>query len=115
MAARAYRTCLECGDPITGRSDKKFCSDYCRTNYNNRRLEASHSYIRRVNSILLKNKRVLDYMKASQSKSIPLSLAREMGFCQEFHTSESRQGRKRIYHVYERKFLIQNNYLFLTE
>ena len=29
-------TCIECGATLTGRSDKKFCSDYCRATYHNR-------------------------------------------------------------------------------
>ncbi|MGM9774974.1 MAG: DUF2116 family Zn-ribbon domain-containing protein [Candidatus Egerieousia sp.] len=31
-----YRTCPVCGGRITGRIDKKFCSDDCRSYYNNR-------------------------------------------------------------------------------
>ena len=29
-------TCLECGEKIIGRSDKKFCNDACRNSYNNK-------------------------------------------------------------------------------
>ena len=29
------RECLECREPVKGRVDKKFCSDYCRNAYNN--------------------------------------------------------------------------------
>ena len=28
------KRCLECGDVIKGRADKKFCDDQCRSNYN---------------------------------------------------------------------------------
>lgn len=27
------RTCLNCNDPFEGRTDRKFCSDYCKSNY----------------------------------------------------------------------------------
>ena len=30
------KQCLECGDKIVGRIDKKFCSDGCRNAYNNK-------------------------------------------------------------------------------
>ena len=30
------KTCLECGEKIVGREDKKFCSDGCRNAYNNK-------------------------------------------------------------------------------
>lgn len=29
------KKCLECGEKIVGRADKKFCNDYCRNAYNN--------------------------------------------------------------------------------
>ena len=51
--------CPECGDKIIGRSDKKFCSDHCRNSYNNRKNKDSAKLLRDVNSILLKNHRIL--------------------------------------------------------
>jgi len=30
------KTCLECGETLVGRADKKFCDDQCRSNYNNK-------------------------------------------------------------------------------
>ena len=30
------KTCLNCGEEINGRVDKKFCCDYCRNHYNNK-------------------------------------------------------------------------------
>lgn len=27
------KQCLKCGEHIEGRMDKKFCSDYCKSNY----------------------------------------------------------------------------------
>lgn len=36
MAKIEEKTCLECGEKIIGRADKKFCSDQCRISYNNR-------------------------------------------------------------------------------
>jgi len=51
--------CLDCGEPITGRMDKKFCSDMCRNNYNNRLNSEVTNYVRNVNNILRKNRRIL--------------------------------------------------------
>lgn len=47
--------CLECGDKILGRSDKKFCNDSCRNSYNNRQRKASTQELRKINDILRKN------------------------------------------------------------
>jgi hypothetical protein len=51
--------CLECKSTFSGRSDKKFCSDYCRNSYNNRKNSITSNYIRRVNYVLKKNRRIL--------------------------------------------------------
>jgi hypothetical protein len=29
------KKCLACNKTLRGRADKKFCDDYCRSNYNN--------------------------------------------------------------------------------
>ena len=52
-------TCPECGYKIIGRSDKKFCCDHCRNSYNNRKNKDTSKLLRDVNSILLKNHRIL--------------------------------------------------------
>jgi len=53
------KKCLDCGETITGRADKKFCSDMCRNNYNNRQNSEVTNYVRNVNAILRKNRRIL--------------------------------------------------------
>ena len=51
--------CLECDEPIKGRSDKKFCNDGCRNSYNNRERRSVNNEVRNVNRALSKNYRVL--------------------------------------------------------
>lgn len=53
------KNCLACGKPIKGRSDKKFCDDYCRNNYNNQLKAADSGIVRLVNNALAKNRRIL--------------------------------------------------------
>ncbi|NLA50287.1 MAG: DUF2116 family Zn-ribbon domain-containing protein [Bacteroidales bacterium] len=53
------KKCLDCGDSIRGRIDKKFCSDQCRNNYNNRLNRDSNNFIRNVHGLLRKNRRIL--------------------------------------------------------
>jgi predicted nucleic acid-binding Zn ribbon protein len=53
------KICPVCGDPIVGRIDKKFCSDHCRNEFNNRRNCNSSDVIRNVNKILRNNHRIL--------------------------------------------------------
>ena len=81
------RSCLECGEKILGREDKKFCSDGCRNAYNNKMNKDSNNLMRNVNNKLRKNYRILTELnpegKAKASKTKLLS----KGFDFEFFTS----------------------------
>ncbi len=43
-------TCVECGEEIKGRADKKFCSDQCRSAFNNRLNSDATNFIRNINT-----------------------------------------------------------------
>ncbi len=53
------RECLECGEPLRGRADQKFCNDLCRNAYNNKKFGAATNYMRKINRILKKNHAIL--------------------------------------------------------
>jgi hypothetical protein len=55
----AEKKCLECGEKITGRVDKKFCSDPRRIAYNNRLNSDNTNLVRNINNTLRKNRRIL--------------------------------------------------------
>ena len=52
--------CLTCNKPLKGRTDKKFCDDYCRNTYNNQLKAASINLVRNINNALGKNRRILE-------------------------------------------------------
>lgn len=52
--------CLACGKPVKGRTDKKFCDDYCRNSYNNQLRSRTTNLMRNINHSLGKNRRVLE-------------------------------------------------------
>jgi predicted nucleic acid-binding Zn ribbon protein len=54
------KACMACGKPVKGRSDKKFCDDYCRNAFNNQLKGGENNYIRNINNILRKNRRILE-------------------------------------------------------
>jgi len=54
------RTCLNCGEPIRGRVDKKFCDDSCRNSYNNQQTALTTNLIRNVNNTLKRNRNILE-------------------------------------------------------
>ena len=54
------RLCLNCDKPVKGRTDKKFCDDYCRNNYNNQLKSNTINLVRNINNALGKNRRILE-------------------------------------------------------
>jgi hypothetical protein len=70
--------CLDCGEPLKGRIDKKFCDDYCRNHYNNiqKAKSTQNNAVRMINNFLLRNRRILesllpageDKMKANRDR-----------------------------------------------
>lgn len=61
--------CLECGEKIIGRSDKKFCNDSCRNTYNNHQNKNSSNLMRNVNNRLRKNYRILGENRFTDGKA----------------------------------------------
>ncbi len=56
------KLCLNCDKPVKGRTDKKFCDDYCRNNYNNQLKSNTINLVRNINNALGKNRRILEDM-----------------------------------------------------
>jgi hypothetical protein len=53
------RLCQHCEKPLRGRTDKKFCDDYCRNAFNNKQNSDQSNLIRNINNILRRNRRIL--------------------------------------------------------
>ena len=52
-----------------GRMDKKFCSDHCRSAYNNRLNKDSKNLVRNINNRLRKNYRILSRFELKEGKT----------------------------------------------
>ncbi|NLA24872.1 MAG: hypothetical protein GX879_07895 [Bacteroidales bacterium] len=74
------RKCLECGDEIFGRVDKKFCGDQCRNTYNNRLNQDNTNLIRNVNRILKKNRRILEMLNTKGTTKVHKQKLIDEGF-----------------------------------
>lgn len=110
------RVCLECGDKLKGRKDQKFCSDYCRNVYNNRLNEDASNYVRRINNILRKNRRILDKLNPEGKKTVDAITLAEEGF--NFHyftnTYETKKGTV-YYFCYEQGYTrLEDNQFMLV-
>jgi hypothetical protein len=74
------RACTYCGEELTGRSGKQFCSTKCRAARNNQLRKENNKYVDKVNSILLKNRNILLSL-APEGKTVVSSLYLEaLGF-----------------------------------
>lgn len=81
------KNCLECGDKIIGREDKKFCSDGCRNAYNNKINKDSTNLMRNINNKLRKNYRVLSDLNPEGKAKTTRTKLLSKGFDFEFFTS----------------------------
>lgn len=66
------RTCLTCNKIIRGRSDKKFCDDYCRSAYNNKHSITRHRLIRIITNLIIKNRKILEKWDSKRENPVPL-------------------------------------------
>ena len=101
------RYCRECGALITGRADKKFCSDMCRTSFHNREYRRKKKEVADVNSILAVNRRILEELSGKGITGLPLSDPRMQSFCTGHYTSAEQKGKHTIYHCYEYSYVIK--------
>lgn len=79
--------CLECGEKIIGRTDKKFCNDACRNAYNNKQNKDSSNLMRNVNNKLRKNYRILREINIDGKAKTAKSKLDGLGFDFDYFTN----------------------------
>jgi len=111
------KNCLECGEPIKGRIDKKFCSDYCRNAYNNKVNKDSKNLVRNINNHLRKNYAILSKLNVSGKTSLPKSKLLEHNFDFSLFTSMYTTKNGNVYYyVYDQGYLkLENDYILLIK
>ena len=111
------KKCQECCRDIIGRSDKRFCSDQCRTSYNNRLNSDRTNYMRKVNRILRKNRKILQELNPNGKTKVHRRKLLAAGFNFTFHTNvyTTKTGNSYFF-CYEQGYLsLEENYLMLVE
>lgn len=108
------KKCLECGDKVIGRIDKKFCSDYCRNAFNNKVNKESKNLIRNTNNRLRKNYKVLSDLNISGKTKVTRRKLFDKGFDFKFITSIyiTKAGNTYFY-VYDQGYLELENEMYL--
>ena len=110
------KQCKTCGESILGRSDKKFCSDQCRTSYNNLQYRSENNYVRKINRVLKNNRRILSELNPHGKTKTHLNELTTAGFNFEFFTSiyKTKTGNT-YYFCYEHGYLaLENNFYALV-
>lgn len=110
------KQCIECGDEFTGRIDKKFCSDQCRNTYNNNQNKDAINYVRNVNNILRKNRRILSELNPGGKAKVMKSQLAAKGYNFNYHTGiyHTKTGKTYIYCYDYGYFEIEKDYLMLV-
>ena len=86
--------CLECGEKIIGRSDKKFCNDACRNAYNNKQNKDSTNLMRNINNKLRKNYRILTEVNIDGKTKVAKSKLDSLGFDFDYFSNASGKSRR---------------------
>ena len=113
------RTCLACGEPLKGRADKKFCDDYCRNAYHNRLNSDDNNYVRNVNNILRRNRRILEEIIPHGQETAKASKAKlhEKGFQLKYFTNTYTNKKGTVYYFcYEFGYLpLEHDWFFIVK
>jgi hypothetical protein len=101
------RLCMDCGTALKGRSDKKFCDDLCRSNYNNRLKSEDNSFLKQVNSILKRNRNVLEKLNPDGKTKVTRDKLLKAGFNFSYFTHTYQTQKGTLYHFcYEYGYLV---------
>lgn len=98
------RICKMCKKPIVGRSDKIFCSVYCKTEYHHKLNKVTSVAVSDINKILARNRSILlEVMgKNTTQKKIPRLTLDKKKFNYKYHTHTHKNQYKKLYiHVYD--------------
>jgi predicted nucleic acid-binding Zn ribbon protein len=92
------KECLACGKVLHGRSDKKFCNDYCRNAYNNSLKAVTTTVVRNINNALLKNRRILEAVLGEEEmQKVPKDKLLQQGFQFRYHTHTYANKKGNVY------------------
>lgn len=113
------KLCLTCEKPLKGRTDKKFCDDYCRNNYNNQLKAGTINMVRNINNALGKNRRILEALFADGEEMTKTTQEKllQKGFQFKYitHLYNNKKGNT-YYFCYDLGYLpLENNWFLIVK
>ena len=115
---KEQKLCLECGESIKGRADKKFCDDQCRSLYNNKANSDTTAEMRNINNALRKNRRILESIVHEDGKAkISKAKILDKGFNFKYHTQTHTTKKGDTYKLcYDYGYLaIENDFMLVLK
>jgi hypothetical protein len=113
------KNCQACNKPIRGRTDKKFCDDYCRNAYNNQLKADSNNMVRNINNALRKNRRILEELLPANESMVKINLEKllRQGFLFKYLTHTYTNQKGNVYHFcYEYGYLpLEGNWYLIVK
>jgi hypothetical protein len=95
------KKCLACNKTLRGRADKKFCDDYCRSNYNNLQKikDKPDEFVKGINNTLLKNRKILLSIlpETEEMAKVTANKLLEKGFVFKYHTHTYKNKKDQVY------------------
>lgn len=104
------RYCHHCHHLIRGRTDKKFCNDYCRNSHHNRLNSEGNRYVRNINHCLLRNRRILEnfFIARQGITAVSRHTLLGVGFSFRYFTHSSQQRNGQLCHFcYEYGYVLK--------
>lgn len=101
------RRCLGCQDEVKGRSDRKFCSDYCRSLYHYEQNKSkADSLYKTIDKQLKINRRILKKFNLAGKSTVDSERLVNMGFIPNYFTHYWKNGKGDVFlFCYEFGFL----------
>ena len=101
------KLCYQCGEPLQGRADKRFCSDYCRNTHHNQSNRGSTNLIRQINRLLRENRRILAELNTTGKRTVPRTALLDRGFQFSYFTQEYLTQTGNVYRFcYDQGYLV---------
>ncbi|WP_293301335.1 hypothetical protein [Pedobacter sp. UBA4863] len=103
------KLCLDCQAELKGRTDKKFCDDQCRSNYNNKLKVQDQGLVKKINQVLAHNRKVLKDENPTGKAKVKKEQLVKRGFDFDYHTHfyTTQNGHQYV-------FCYEYGYLFLA-
>ena len=89
--------CIACQTLITGRSDKKFCNNNCRSDFNNQVNKGRDLLMRQINKILKRNKLILARFFLQDDVILTTSILTAAGFDFRYYTHKEKDELGNLY------------------